>query len=180
MGHDFTVKDQSSTYFRAAADCNYGTRYWHKCSRCPEKSTTSDYQVGNALGHSPGAAATCTTNQTCTRCGSILATALGHNFTGAAATCTQSESCKRCGMVVVPALGCNSLDNPNNHYCLNCFDTDSFGEGASVLLGGGHHTIKYCIRCNSETDNCVEGHSFEIVLLSMWCKYCYYTPPQTY
>ena len=37
--------------------------------------------------HTPGAAATCTTAQTCTGCGEVLATALGHT-PGAAADCT--------------------------------------------------------------------------------------------
>lgn len=52
--------------------------------------------------HTPGAAATCTTPQTCTGCGEILVEALGHSKTGG---CTTNVTCSRCGIVLSGAVG---------------------------------------------------------------------------
>ena len=57
----------------------------------------------DALGHTAGAEATCTTAQTCTVCGTELAKALGHNVTDA--TCTEPAKCTVCGEEKVGALG---------------------------------------------------------------------------
>ena len=57
-----------------------------------------------ALGHKPGAAATCTTAQTCTVCGAELEAALGHKA-GPAATCTTAQLCTVCGAELEAALG---------------------------------------------------------------------------
>ena len=59
-----------------------------------------------ANGHTPGAAATCTTPQICTVCEEILAEAIGGNHVpGAAATCTTAQICTSCDAVVEPAKG---------------------------------------------------------------------------
>lgn len=56
-------------------------------------------------GHTAGAAATCTSHQTCTTCGKIMTKALGH-APGAAATCTTPQVCIHgCGTVYAPAKG---------------------------------------------------------------------------
>lgn len=58
-----------------------------------------------ATGHTPGAAADCTSNQICTVCTKELAPALGHNYSSVvtAPTCTQegftTHTCGRCGDV---------------------------------------------------------------------------------
>ena len=57
-----------------------------------------------ALGHTPGAEATCTTAQTCTVCGAELKVALGHT-PGAEATCTTAQTCTVCGAELAEALG---------------------------------------------------------------------------
>ena len=57
-----------------------------------------------ALGHIAGADATCTENQTCTVCGEVLVEASGHTA-GADATCTENQTCTVCGEVLVEALG---------------------------------------------------------------------------
>ena len=57
-----------------------------------------------ALGHTPGAEATCTEAQTCTVCGEELAAALGHT-PGAEATCTAAQTCTVCGEELTAALG---------------------------------------------------------------------------
>ncbi len=60
--------------------------------------------------HTPGTAATCTTAQTCTVCGTVLAAELGHKeetIPAVPATCTatgltEGKKCSVCGVVTVP------------------------------------------------------------------------------
>lgn len=52
--------------------------------------------------HTAGSAATCTTAQTCTTCGEVLAEALGHSETGG---CTTNVTCSRCGIVISGPVG---------------------------------------------------------------------------
>lgn len=47
------------------------------------------------LNHTPGDEATCTTDQTCTVCGTVLVEATGHDWT--MPTCTSPKTCKSCG-----------------------------------------------------------------------------------
>ena len=56
-----------------------------------------------STGHTPGAAATCTSDQTCTVCGTVLAE--GGHQPGDAATCTADQSCTVCGTVLTAAYG---------------------------------------------------------------------------
>ena len=56
------------------------------------------------LGHTPSADATCTTDQTCTVCGEVLNEKLGHT-PGANATCTEDQTCTVCGEVLNEKLG---------------------------------------------------------------------------
>lgn len=70
------------------------------CTRCGDVVTREI----PATGHTPGAAATCTTAQTCTVCGVELAPMLGHTF-GPDATCTEPQVCTVCGAVITPASG---------------------------------------------------------------------------
>ena len=65
------------------------------CNLCGEVRETS---------HIPGAAADCTTAQTCTVCGAELKAALGHT-PGAAATCTTAQTCTVCRSELAEALG---------------------------------------------------------------------------
>ena len=72
------------------------------CSVCGEVLTAQT--VVDALGHAPGAAATCTADQTCTRCGEVLNEKLGHDeieHEAKAPTCTEIGwdayvTCSRC------------------------------------------------------------------------------------
>ncbi len=66
--------------------------------------TVCNAELAPALGHKPGAAATCTTAQTCTVCNAELAAALGHK-PGAAATCTTAQTCTVCNAELAAALG---------------------------------------------------------------------------
>lgn len=71
----------------------------YRCTRC------GYYRIeGNeAAGHVPGAAATCTQPQLCTKCGAVLKNALGHDYKSevTAPTCTEmgytTNTCTRCG-----------------------------------------------------------------------------------
>lgn len=125
-----------------------------------------------AKGHKLGAAATCTTAQTCEYgCGQVFVEALGHN--APAATCTEDSVCKRCGELQEAALGHDPIGEPTctepaicnrceevalealghkypadcyEGYCQRCWSNDSYVEG------NGEHEYNYpcdimCIKC---------------------------------
>ena len=72
------------------------------CSTCNE-ILVEQYPV-QALGHTPGAEATCTNPQKCTVCGDMLVSANGHT-PSAEATCTTAQTCIVCRTELSPALG---------------------------------------------------------------------------
>ena len=71
----------------------------YRCTRCGYHRLDAD----PADGHIPGAPATCTAPQLCTRCGAVLEKALGHDYKSevTAPTCTEmgytTNTCSRCG-----------------------------------------------------------------------------------
>ena len=71
----------------------------YRCIRCDYHRLDAD----PADGHIPGAPATCTEPQLCTRCGAVLEKALGHDYKSevTAPTCTEmgytTNTCSRCG-----------------------------------------------------------------------------------
>ena len=71
----------------------------YRCIRCGYHRLDAD----PADGHIPGAPATCTEPQLCTRCGAVLEKALGHDYKSkvTAPTCTEmgytTNTCVRCG-----------------------------------------------------------------------------------
>ena len=71
----------------------------YRCTRCGYHRLDAD----PADGHIPGAPATCTEPQLCTRCGAVLEKALGHDYKSevTAPTCTEmgytTNTCTRCG-----------------------------------------------------------------------------------
>lgn len=71
----------------------------YRCTRCGYHRLDAD----PADGHIPGAPATCTDPQLCTRCGAVLEKALGHDYKSevTAPTCTEmgytTNTCARCG-----------------------------------------------------------------------------------
>lgn len=71
----------------------------YRCTRCGCHRLDAD----PADGHIPGAPATCTEPQLCTRCGAVLEKALGHDYKSevTAPTCTEmgytTNTCSRCG-----------------------------------------------------------------------------------
>ena len=124
--HNFNQKNTIKTYLKSAATCTAKAVYYYSCS-CGEKGTATfesgdlaahDYKTewskdstkhwhecsvcGNKkdeAAHTPGAAATETTPQTCTTCGYVIKEAIGHvhsytekntdaKYLKSAATCT--------------------------------------------------------------------------------------------
>ena len=86
------------------------------CSVCEYVETEEIAKLEHT--HTPGAEATCTTDQTCTSCGEVLVAKKGHTeevVEGYAATCTEAgltdgKKCSVCGEVLlaqqeIPALG---------------------------------------------------------------------------
>lgn len=71
----------------------------YRCVRCGYHRLEGDA----AAGHVPGEAATCTTPQLCTKCGSVIVNALGHDYQKKVTepTCTEmgytTYTCSRCG-----------------------------------------------------------------------------------
>ena len=70
--------------------------------------TVCDGVLQGKIGHAPGAAATCTTAQICTRpgCGAVITPALGHTA-GTPADCTNNQTCTVCHEILVYAYGHN-------------------------------------------------------------------------
>ena len=121
LGHDLEHHDG-----QPATCTEIGWNDYETCSRCDYTT----YREIAATGHTPGAAATCTTPQTCTECGAILVEALGHktvSHLGQDPTCTAEgwkpyETCENCDYTtyeIIPALG-HSFTNyvsDNNATC---------------------------------------------------------------
>ena len=95
LGHDLIEHEA-----QAPTCTEIGWEAYETCSRCDYTT----YQEIAATGHTPGAAATCTTAQTCTVCGAQLSPATGHT-PGAAATCLAPQTCLTCGAVLAEATG---------------------------------------------------------------------------
>jgi phage FluMu protein Com len=104
---------------------------------------TTKYEAISMTGHTPGDAATCTEDQTCTVCGAVLAKATGHTYVDevTAPTCTTmgytTHKCKDCDYSYIDsytdavahdykgtktAATCTSMGY-TTYTCKNCTDT---------------------------------------------------------
>ena len=117
-----------------APNCvNTGLTEGKHCSVCSEIIVAQE--TIPALGHTAGDEATCTDDQTCTTCGKVLASALGHNpgewiITMSARCETDGErlqQCQNCRAIVghetIPALGHTAGDEAdceNAQICTVC------------------------------------------------------------
>ena len=72
------------------------------CGECGE--VLVEQETIPAVGHTPGADATCTEPQNCTVCGEMMNAANGH-IPGAPANCTMAQTCTVCHIELAPALG---------------------------------------------------------------------------
>ncbi len=104
LGHNYKTAVTAPT----CTDKGYST---HTCERCGD--TYMDGEV-TAKGHTHGAAATCTSNQVCTVCGTELAPAKGHNYS----VSVVKPTCESAGYTV--------------HTCANCGDTYKDNETAAL------------------------------------------------
>ena len=93
-----------------------------------------------ANGHTPGAAATCTSVQQCTVCKVKISDALGHNYVGGV--------CSRCGAEDLAAKGYvhnfTESDKTSNFYSINGSLSDSKGD---VIYNG--LTLTQCLKVSS-------------------------------
>ena len=87
----------------AAATCTTPATTTYTCSieGCTDKTLV--VETAPAKGHTPGAEATCTSNQTCTVCKAELAPVKAHT-PGAAATCTAPQKCTVCSKELAPVV----------------------------------------------------------------------------
>ena len=111
------------------------------------KDTKTEYT--NATGHTPGAAATCTTAQTCTVCGAELAAALGHKDVNKDHTCDNG-----CG--VYQGTHADSATD-DNHVCdYGCGAVlEDHTPGAEATCT----TAQTCTVCGAEL-NAALGHNY--------------------
>ncbi|MBQ9841115.1 MAG: hypothetical protein IJO78_05920, partial [Erysipelotrichaceae bacterium] len=89
------------------ATCTTSGSYYNVVYCSVEKckhQISKEYITVDALGHTEGSAATCTTPQTCTVCGDELVAKLGHDYVGVETTAPKCEetgvmtyTCSRCG-----------------------------------------------------------------------------------
>ena len=161
--------------------------HWHECA-CGDKSDTA--------AHTPGAAATCTTPQTCTVCDYELAPATGHSYgtawlsdaanhwhecacgdksgtaahtPGAAATCTTPQTCTFCNYELAPATGHTPgtawLSDATNHWH-ECACGDKSGLAAHTPGAAATcTTAQTCTVCDYELAPAT-GHSPSTAWLS--------------
>ena len=92
MYGDWTVVDHPS--------CEEEGLKQRECVYCNHVETQSI----EVLDHTPGAAADCENDQTCTVCGDVLVEKLGHT-PGAAADCENDQTCTVCDKVLAEKLG---------------------------------------------------------------------------
>ena len=149
LGHDWSEYMQTT-----APTCTEEGVKTSTCSRCDEERTQSIA----AKGHTPGAAATCVSPQTCTVCGVVLNEAGGHTVvTDAAvpATCTEDgktegSHCSVCGEVFEAQEIVSKLGHDYGAYSQTKAPT-------CTTLGEEKAT---CSRCGAETTRTVAalGH----------------------
>ena len=107
--HKFMTPEDGECVLRKPATCTTRAIYYYgDCVFCGANGKGT-VEYGDSLGHTLGAAATCTTAQTCTICEAILSEAFGHSIATSASTpptCVDSgltgrEQCTVCEVVLV-------------------------------------------------------------------------------
>ena len=126
-----------------------------KCSDCG--LVTVAQSTIAPVGHKLGAAATCTTAQTCELCDHVFVEALGHKAT--AATCTEPSVCKACGEEQGPALG-HTANEPTCTEASICSVCDEELEPALGHKGESDCYTGWCIVCYEEMVYGNDNHEF--------------------
>ena len=86
---------------RVGATCTAAGYEYSLCGLCQKEIAGTRVIIQSALGHDPVGVATCTTDQTCSRCDEVLQA--GGHTPGPAATCTTDQICTVCGEVLQKA-----------------------------------------------------------------------------
>ena len=144
------------------------------CSVCEYVETEEIAKLEHT--HTPGAEATCTTDQTCTSCGEVLVAKKGHTeeiVAGKAATCTETgltdgKKCSVCGEVLVaqqeiPATGKHNyvdlkFDEVNHWYECGCG-----AKGEAEEHFGGAATFEAFAEC----EVCHQPYGEKLTLVSV-------------
>jgi len=162
-GNGYTSVSHSWQIERKNATCTSAGYIVQICSRSDCREVNS-FSVINPTGHTAGAAATCTTPQTCTVCGYQIAPATGHTA-GAAATCTTPQTCTICGDQIAPATGHSyDIKNDATHHweeCTKCGEEKVNSKKEHTVTtwtdnGNGSHSGT-CTVCNY---NLTKQHNF--------------------
>lgn len=128
------------------------------------------------IGHKLGAAATCTTAQTCELCDHVFVEALGHKANEA--TCTEASVCKVCGEEQAPALGHTPTEATCTEasVCTVCDEelAPALGHSAPAACYSGYCTVcydawidatadhEYFYPCDAYCMNCCEYTNWEV------------------
>ncbi len=132
LGHSYTSQTETNTYLKSAANCTADAVYYHKCSRCDSKGSTTWTKTGTALGHSYTSqtetdtylksAANCTDDAVyyhkCSRCTSKgtttwtkTGTALGHDHSSKTTTATYLNDAATCTTAATYWYKCSRCDD---------------------------------------------------------------------
>ena len=185
-----------------APNCvNTGLTEGKHCSVCSEIIVAQE--TIPALGHTAGDEATCTDDQTCTTCGKVLASALGHNpgewiITMSAGCETDGErlqQCQNCRAIVghetIPALGHTpgaEADCENAQICTVCKIELAPAKGHTEVIdkatapdcvNTGLTEGKHCSVCNkilvAQETVAALGHRYEATVVEPTCTKGGYT-----
>jgi len=140
----------------------------HTCSRCGD-SYVDSYVKAN--GHTPGAEATCTTDQTCIDCGEILKNKLGHYYelSVSAPTCTEQ------GYTIYTCIDCghsynDSFVRPYGHDYVSTVTSPTCED-----KGYTTHTCSFCGDSYDDTFVPAKGHNYSSVVTEPTCEEQGYT-----
>ena len=138
----FTYHVHNYTAVVTAPTCTTAGFTTHTCS-CGDSYTDTSV---DALGHTAGAEATCTTAQTCTVCGVQLAPALGHDLV--------DYVCSVCGLTVCDGI---VLDGEVDSAYGEVATVAEYSENRSITLRGAKtangvvlHAVAIMNNCNTE------------------------------
>ena len=154
LGHDLEEHNA-----KAPTCTEIGWNAYETCSRCDYTT----YEEIEATGHTPGAAATCTTAQTCTVCGTVLAEALGHDIEeheAKAPTCTEIgwnayETCSRCDYTTYSEIEATGHTPGAAATCTTAQTCDVCGTVLAEALGHDYQN-GYCDICGAIDEAALE------------------------
>ncbi len=148
--------------------CNEMGYAKHTCLNCGGSYTDSQTPP---KGHTAGAAATCTSDQVCTDCGTVLAKATGHTA-GAEADCENAQVCVDCGIEIAPAKGHSAGAKATCTRAQNCTEcgkelapklehkySKTVTEATCTTNGTAVYTCSRCRYQYIETETAASGHN---------------------